>query len=225
MRFKLAESVMVFIVVSLFVFSSSTLAAANYSVDFVAGSPGSQALFMDSAERIPVPVGTVIWFVAGDVPTGKVSITVVHAWRIITTLISPGNYPAVVGQGVSAMVLTNLAPEVASQPVSVILWNDANHNGIMGDSGDTFGVYRLPPIPMPPFGNATWAVGHLHADENLVTGPGVNLTRVAGGVSISFTGTLQAADSLTGPWVDMVGGVSPLLVKPAIGQKFYRARQ
>lgn len=53
----------------------------------------------------------------------------------------------------------------------------------------------------------------------------VSIARTANGVSITFTGTLQSADSVTGPWTDVAGATSPFTVNVTGGQKFYRARE
>jgi len=51
----------------------------------------------------------------------------------------------------------------------------------------------------------------------------VSISVGAAGVSIRFSGILQSADQLTGPWTD-VSGTSPYTVAPNAGMKFYRAR-
>jgi hypothetical protein len=55
--------------------------------------------------------------------------------------------------------------------------------------------------------------------------PTLSLTRTATGISIAFTGTLQSANSVTGPWTDEAAVASPLAVTPTGGMKFYRAKQ
>ncbi|MCX8108676.1 MAG: hypothetical protein N3G20_07730, partial [Verrucomicrobiae bacterium] len=44
-----------------------------------------------------------------------------------------------------------------------------------------------------------------------------------GNVVITYTGVLQAADEVTGPYSDVVG-TSPLTITPTAAKKFYRAR-
>jgi hypothetical protein len=56
------------------------------------------------------------------------------------------------------------------------------------------------------------------------TGPVVTITKTAGGLSITFEGTLQEADVITGPWTDLPGS-SPMTVTPAGSAKFYRSKQ
>ncbi len=45
-------------------------------------------------------------------------------------------------------------------------------------------------------------------------------------ISIEFTGTLQSAASVTGPWTDVANAKSPFVIDKAsqVGVKFYRAR-
>jgi hypothetical protein len=65
-----------------------------------------------------------------------------------------------------------------------------------------------------------------YGDTFAATGgtPTLALARAANGVTLTFTGTLQAADSILGPWTDVTGG-SPQTVTAAGGAKFYRAKQ
>ncbi len=55
--------------------------------------------------------------------------------------------------------------------------------------------------------------------------PPLSLTRTATGLSITFTGTLQSASSVTGPWTDEAGATSPFAVTPNQGIKFFRVKQ
>ncbi len=48
--------------------------------------------------------------------------------------------------------------------------------------------------------------------------------RTASGLRVTFTGTLQSADSVTGPWTDVAGAKSPLDVPFAGAGKFYRSK-
>lgn len=52
--------------------------------------------------------------------------------------------------------------------------------------------------------------------------PSVGISASPEGLLITFTGTLQAAESLVGPWADLAG-TSPLTVKPSRTMSFYRA--
>jgi hypothetical protein len=54
--------------------------------------------------------------------------------------------------------------------------------------------------------------------------PSLSVARSAGGITLTFTGTLESADNVTGPWTDLAGG-SPLPVTTGSPRKFYRAKQ
>ncbi len=54
--------------------------------------------------------------------------------------------------------------------------------------------------------------------------PTLSLTRATSGLTITFTGTLQVANSVGGPWTDQPGA-SPLTVQLSGPMKFYRAKQ
>jgi hypothetical protein len=58
-----------------------------------------------------------------------------------------------------------------------------------------------------------------------VAAPALNLARTATGITLTFTGTLQSADAVTGPWADVANAKSPFAAAVAGGAKFYRAKQ
>jgi hypothetical protein len=51
----------------------------------------------------------------------------------------------------------------------------------------------------------------------------IALSRDDSGITITYTGTLQSADSVNGPWSDEAGASSPMTVDATGGMKFYRA--
>ena len=51
----------------------------------------------------------------------------------------------------------------------------------------------------------------------------ISLARDDSGITITFTGTLQSADSANGPWAQEGGANSPMTVDATGGMKFYRA--
>src|SRR5438552_1462390 len=55
--------------------------------------------------------------------------------------------------------------------------------------------------------------------------PAVTIAIEAGRVSIRFSGTLQSADELAGPWNDESSAFSPFEPIPAKTRRFYRTRQ
>ena len=54
--------------------------------------------------------------------------------------------------------------------------------------------------------------------------PTLSASRTATGLTITFTGTLQSADTITGTFTDVAGAASPYAVTSATGQKFFRTK-
>ncbi|MBI4661110.1 MAG: LamG domain-containing protein [Verrucomicrobia bacterium] len=54
--------------------------------------------------------------------------------------------------------------------------------------------------------------------------PTIAAARTANGISITFTGTLEFANDVKGPWTGVQGAVSPLSIKTDQSKLFYRAR-
>jgi hypothetical protein len=48
--------------------------------------------------------------------------------------------------------------------------------------------------------------------------------RTGTGLTITYQGTLESADSLSGPWSNVTGATSPYVVTPGSPQKFFRAK-
>jgi len=53
----------------------------------------------------------------------------------------------------------------------------------------------------------------------------ISIARAPGGLTITFTGTLQAAGSLSGTWTNVTGATSPLPIPKPQGTAFYRSQQ
>ena len=54
--------------------------------------------------------------------------------------------------------------------------------------------------------------------------PTLSIAREGNQIILTFTGTLQQADNVTGPYTDVAGATSPYRVNITPGAKFYRAR-
>jgi hypothetical protein len=54
--------------------------------------------------------------------------------------------------------------------------------------------------------------------------PTVSIARAGNTLSLTFTGSIEAADNITGPWSDLAGS-SPMSITPSAPRKFYRAKQ
>lgn len=52
----------------------------------------------------------------------------------------------------------------------------------------------------------------------------VTVARTGNSLSIGFSGVLQSADTITGPWADVAGAANPLVVTPTGTSKYYRSR-
>ena len=69
-----------------------------------------------------------------------------------------------------------------------------------------------------------WLLG-IQAPAPPVGKPTLSVARTAAGLTLTFTGILQSADLVNGPWADVAGATSPRPVTLAGAQKFYRAKQ
>jgi hypothetical protein len=56
-------------------------------------------------------------------------------------------------------------------------------------------------------------------------GPPVQISRDVTNLVITFSGILEAANQINGPWTNVPGAVSPLKVSVDRAQQFYRSRQ
>jgi len=91
----------------------------------------------------------------------------------------------------------------------IAIWNrvvTADEVATLWNSGLGTPLSTLP-LPKPP-----------------VTLANMTIVKGATAVTITFEGTLQSADAVTGPWTD-VAGASPQSVTPTGGQKFYRSKK
>ena len=54
---------------------------------------------------------------------------------------------------------------------------------------------------------------------------GLQVARTATGLSVTYTGTLQSADVVTGPWTDVAGATSPYSTATSAAARYFRSRQ
>jgi len=86
--------------------------------------------------------------------------------------------------------------------------------------GDTNAAASLPPVT-----SLVWYFGATGGGGGGGTNT-VGITRNAqGAISISYTGTLEAADTIGGPFAAVPGATNPYPVTPTGTQKYYRSRQ
>jgi hypothetical protein len=93
---------------------------------------------------------------------------------------------------------------------------------VSGLTSEGSGIYDLSADGAKLFLNA---VNYMAGTEPSPAPPTLSLTRTATGILLTFTGTLQSADTVTGAWTDVAGATSPLAVIPTAAQRFYRAKQ
>src|SRR5687767_15180087 len=61
--------------------------------------------------------------------------------------------------------------------------------------------------------------------ENSMGSPTIAISREGVRVKITFAGTLQSADAVSGPWNSVSNATSPFEENPASLQRFYRTRE
>ncbi len=89
-----------------------------------------------------------------------------------------------------------------------------------------YSIYR---ITFPTVVNATAANSMQIAEVEFLgkvtaVRPKLAISTAAGKITITYTGTLQGADAVTGPYTDVAGATSPRDVAPTAAMKFYRAK-
>ncbi len=65
----------------------------------------------------------------------------------------------------------------------------------------------------------------LLAASSSPSAPTLTIARSGPDLSLTFSGTLQSADQVAGPFADVAGAASPFTVSPTGAAKFYRAKQ
>ena len=74
--------------------------------------------------------------------------------------------------------------------------------------------------------SGTWLAGYFVPPAGGGGGaPTLALAREGGSVKITYTGTLESSDSVSGPWSAVAGATSPATITTSGAGKFYRARQ
>ncbi|MCC6232774.1 MAG: immunoglobulin domain-containing protein [Verrucomicrobiales bacterium] len=111
-------------------------------------------------------------------------------------------------------------------------WQRNDGAGFVDIAGATAASYRLFPVAADltaqfrvvisvPGKSITSSVVKLV--EGGVVVPEVAITRTAGGASIAFTGTLESASTVEGPYTAVAGATSPYAVPTGTGPKFFRS--
>jgi hypothetical protein len=155
-------------------FDIKTVAAAGSTVI-------TERLFSGTSGNTVVPSGSALWFVAdngtGGMPTGNVTQTFIDSIKtgsgslqLAYTDITPGDLGFFSApDGAYSRVGVQLDSAFTTKPIYAVLWSDANHDGVIGNSGDTFGWQALHNTGMPSLGNPVWEItSNMYAGQDLV---------------------------------------------------------
>jgi hypothetical protein len=58
----------------------------------------------------------------------------------------------------------------------------------------------------------------------VVVDPTISVSKNGASVVVTYTGTLESAAQVTGPWTPVTGATSPLTVSPTEPSRFYRSK-
>lgn len=127
----------------------------------------------------------------------------------------------VIGEWQEGELMNTAAGDVLGGHRLVFLTGSREHDGLTSEGA---GIYDLTETGAELFLNA---VEYMSGIEGVPQGPTptISVSRTAEGMSITFEGMLQSADSVTGTWSDVTGAESPHEVDATEGMKFYRAKQ
>ena len=158
--------------------------------------------------------------VNADLPAGNGTVL-----ATIATADDPAVDGMVIGEWQAGAFLENGGQDTLAGNRLVFLTGSREVGGV---TGNTAGIFDLSADGTQMFMNA---VNYMAGTEPgpVVVGGGdgatLSLTRTVTGISLEFSGTLQSADSVTGPWSDETAATSPFAVTPTGGMKFYRAKE
>lgn len=124
----------------------------------------------------------------------------------------------VIGEWAAGAAMGNNAADTLGGKRMVLL-TGSREQGITAQGA---GIYDLSEDGARIFLNA---VSYLSGKQPGQPPPTLSASRTANGLSVTFTGTLQAADAATGPWVDVPGAASPFPVVSDQARRFYRAKR
>jgi hypothetical protein len=159
-------------------FTSLNAQVTDYGADAQTTPTSAQLLWLDSAQTQAAPAGTALWFVADTTGAGFAGSNVTTD-RIQNIASGTDTIQRFFSDTVSGVLLGNPSGKYkevnitvpggyANDNIGLMLWNDANHDSIIGDAGDTFGYYSFGVVPPPSggAGNAQYNItGNVHADQ------------------------------------------------------------
>jgi hypothetical protein len=112
------------------------------------------------------------------------------------------NYPGIPGNTVNGLLYYQTS---GSAQLEWIMQNPDGTRSLVNDTTNSITAYYQLTTPV-------------------TTTPTLSVARTANGITLAFTGTIQAADTVLGPWTDLAGA-SPMAVTTTDPRKFYRAKQ
>ena len=126
---------------------------------------------------------------------------------------------AIIAEWPAGSTLADTSADVLGGKRLVFLTGSREYNGLTSEGA---GIFDLQPDGAKMFLNA---VNYMAGVQGGGTAANISITRSASGISVSFTGTLQASSSVSGPWADVSGATNPFAVTANENMKFFRARQ
>lgn len=181
--------------------------------------PVFAGIALDAARTMVQPYADVVTF-GGTVQRG-ISVNtdpVAGNGTVLATLGTPEDPAAggtVIAEWAKGAVLGNAAGDTLGGQRLVFLTGSREQT----ITSEGAGIYDLRPDGARMFLNA---VDYLAGTVPPPDRPTLAIARTATGVSITFTGTLQAADTVEGAWTAVAGATSPYAVTPDQARRFYR---
>ncbi len=129
----------------------------------------------------------------------------------------PAHNGTIIAEWEAGAKMGNAAGDTLGGPRLVFLTGSREASGA---TSQIAGIYDLTDDGATMFLNAVKYLG-----KPVATAPTVSITRDATGVKATYTGTLQQADAVVGPWTDVAGASSPYTVPNTGAQKFLRSKQ
>jgi hypothetical protein len=152
-----------------------------------------------------------------------------ETWPPTESVLSDGvwHHAAIVQNGSAGTYLVYLDGVDLKVPFNSPLPNTGTGDLWIGGANDGNGAYEYfnGLIDDVRIYNLALSASDVSALANAPLRPTIGLSRGPGGPTITFTGTLQAAGSLSGTWTNVTGAVSPLVITNPKGSAFYRTQQ
>ncbi|MCC6232744.1 MAG: Ig-like domain-containing protein [Verrucomicrobiales bacterium] len=129
----------------------------------------------------------------------------------------PAHNGTLIAEWPAGAKLGNAAADTLGGPRLVFLTGSREADG---STSQISGIYDLTDDGATMFLNAVKYMG-----KPVASAPTLSISRDATGLKVAYTGTLQGADAITGPWTDVAGASSPYTLPTSGGQKFLRSKQ